>query len=154
MVSKEVKRYEELTLSVGVLYFFAGGGILGRNCGSLITNLPLALELLPCAPGLGLPLGATDASSDSESSEVAALYSDSSEPASSAAVERAVAIAVAAALVDLRVGTTTSGGGASWLPPLLVPPPPLMPPPPLEWEMWWLHHPLQLSTPLWPPRLP
>ena len=67
-------------------------------------------------PGLGLPLGAAKASSDLESSEAAALYSDSSKAASSAAVERAIALATAA-LVDLRVGTTTSGGGASWLPP-------------------------------------
>jgi len=30
MVSKEITRYEEHTLSVGVLYFFAGWGSLGR----------------------------------------------------------------------------------------------------------------------------
>ena len=70
--------------------------------------------------GLGLPLGAAKTSSDSESSEVAALYSESSESAKRFSVlERAIAIATAAALADLRVGSTISRGGASWPPPPL-----------------------------------
>ena len=34
-------------------YISLQGGILGLNCGSLITNLPLALELLPYAARIG-----------------------------------------------------------------------------------------------------
>jgi hypothetical protein len=58
-----------------------------------------------------------------------------------AGVEHTV-VAVAAALADLRVGSTTSGGGASWSPPPLVLPPPLVHQH-QQWEMW--------CTPLWLP---
>ena len=84
MVSKEITRSEEHTLSLVVLYFFAGWGSLAAAVS--LPTFSLHWSFFPVPPGLGLPLGATDASSDSESSEVAALYSDSSEPASSAAV--------------------------------------------------------------------
>ena len=82
MVSKEITRYEEHTLSVGVLYFFAGQGSLAAAVS--LPTFSLRWSFFSVPSGLGLPLGAAKTSSDSESSEAAALYSESSESEKSA----------------------------------------------------------------------
>jgi hypothetical protein len=95
MVSEEITRCEEHTLSVGVFAFFAGGGYLAGIAAVLLpafplrwSFFPLPWSFFPVLPGLGLPLGAAKTSSDSESLEAAAFYSDSSESSKRAAVER------------------------------------------------------------------
>ncbi len=84
MMSTEITRDEEHTVSVGVLYFFAGGqGNLAAAVS--LPTFSLCWSFFPVPSGLGLHLaGAAKTSSDSESSEVAALYSESSESAKSA----------------------------------------------------------------------
>ena len=73
MMSKEITRDAEHTLSVGVLYFFAGG----RGSLAAAVSLPtfsLHWSFFPVPSGLGLPLaGAAKTSSDSESSEVVSV---------------------------------------------------------------------------------